>query len=370
MSMDSSCLDRTDQLSIPRGTRPSWTAHLSSDRRLDYWNPLNSLAPTTPSPSEATDYWYEITDLPTFDPEARRANWFTDTFLQPLNRDARSKAKWIVALLQPTTVNERAQWLKAFEPVFLEHADEKFFRKVRSIAAQLEEPGSLLGAIAIKDIWQDRHDFQRRRARGARLGIYYTNGGTLSWPMALRIAAVRSDYDPPDMIDPDWMHDWLRLRAAAEGYWYFAEYAVQRAEAEQFEDWDLVASLSGEDARWAAGRVTPIDDISGISVRIRTGHPSVPPAVLKHYTDWREKHGACDSAPDPTISRMEECSTEKNASQSKVDCSLAEGRTPHDNESKHALPGDNKLDDPTIAEAIILSTQDKRLDDNIPALIP
>lgn len=264
----------------------------------DPWNPLTGQLSHGQSIAKPVDLWFETADLPPFDPRARRANWTTDSFLQPISRDARSKAKWVVAILQPSTVNERARWLRAFEGIFFERTDEQFFRKIRSIAAEVGDPEPLLGAIAIKDMWQDRHDFQRRRLQGGRLGTYLTDGGALSWPKALRIAVARRDHDPSDMIDSVWLDDWLRLRWSAEGYWSFAEYAVWRAEREQFEDWELVASLRHEDARWAAGQISPVDDVSGVAVNIRTGHASVPPAVAKRYSEWREKNGGLQLKSD------------------------------------------------------------------------
>lgn len=254
----------------------------------DPWNPIGLPTSLQSRFAGSDNRWFEAVELPRFDPNAQRATWATDSFDRPLTRDARSKAKWIVAILQPSSIAQRARWLRDFEAVFLDLTQERFFRKIRSLAQGVETAEPLLAAIEIKNIWEDRHEFHRRRTRGNRFGTNVTDGGTLSWPMALRIAEARCDYDTWNMIDPTWLDDWQRLRWSADGYWFFADYAVWRAECERFEDWDLVASLRHEEARWTGGGRMPTDSVSGMSVNIR-GRPGVPAEIVKRYGEWREE---------------------------------------------------------------------------------
>ena len=259
----------------------------------DPWCPLGALSVKFgASPiAEVADRWFEQAELPAFDPDARRAIWVTDTFERPLIRDARSKAKWIVAILQPPSIADRARWLHNFETVFLVQPQKHFFRKIRSLASEVDHPEPLLAAIEIKGIWQDRLDFQKRRASAKRIGSYITDGGTLSWAMALRIAVARCDYDPQSMIDPDWLDDWRLLRWPADGYWFFADYAVLRAQSERFEDWDLLVTLRHEESKWSGTRPSPIDDISGMSAQIRSGAQKVPTTITRRYIEWLDEQG-------------------------------------------------------------------------------
>ena len=256
----------------------------------DWWNPLGAPSSSEPQITKPIDRWFEKVDLPKFNPNSRRIDWSAKFFNQPLIRDARSKAKWIVAILQPASLSQRAAWLNAYEEVILDHIEEHFFRKMRSLAGQIDDPEILIAAIAVKDIWRDRLEFQQRRFTGKRMGSYVTDGGVLSWPMALRIAVARRHHDPSTMIDPEWLDDWRGLRWSADGYWSFSEYAVLRAEGEQFEDWQLLISLRQEEARWSSSRTIPINDVSGMSVTNCRPTPAVPAALAKRYKDWCEKH--------------------------------------------------------------------------------
>ncbi len=284
-------------LSLPGGVDSSTERSVVDPRATlqltrDWWNPLGAQSHFESQTIKPVDRWFDEVDLPQFTADIRRVDWTAEIFNQPLIRDARSKAKWIVAILQPASLSQRAAWLNAYEEVFLDHVEEKFFRKMRSLAGEIDHPETLIAAITIKDIWQDQNDFQQRRLRGRRMGVYMTDGGTLSWPMAVRIATARHHHDPSTMIDPEWLDDWRALRWSAEGFWSFGEYAVLRAEGEHFEDWQLVAFLRQEEARWSTSRTTPIDDASGMSVTIQHTTPGVPATLVKRYKDWCEKHSA------------------------------------------------------------------------------
>lgn len=265
-----------------------------------------------------SDPWIETARLPFFDPQARRSAWSRNLFEGRFSRNAKSKAAWIVATLQPVTARERNACRLFFEDLFSEKETTRFFDKIRALAAQVDSQDSLIAAIQIRDLIEDSPEYRQTRVPG-RYGIRYTQGPNLTWSAALRLTEARADFDPSEMIETEWLTDWRKLRPYSEGYFSFLVYACHRAEHERFEDWDVPKSVHAEESRWLSKRTTPVDDLSGISVAIRNSPPSVPKEVAKRFLEWREEI-ARKSTP-VTLHSISEHSVAAGADE---DCRLAE----------------------------------------------
>jgi hypothetical protein len=273
----------TASIDVPKARlEPSEAA--APSHLADPWNPSEQRVPD--EFKLPIDNWFLDASLPVFDPAASRAKWSVEDFVSPQKRDARHKAKWIVAILHPQSNQQRARWLNAFEEVFTGNSSDRFFLAVRRVANGLDSAEALLNAIELRELWEDRSDFQRARSSkwGAKM---------LSLPNALRIAKARDNYFVPDMIAADWVEEWQRLRPTDRGYWSFAEYAVHQAERAGYEDWQIARDRRHEERVWLRGYADPISS-SGVSVQTGRRRHQVPAAIVKRYGTWRETQ---ESAP-------------------------------------------------------------------------
>ena len=236
--------------------------------------------------------------LPAFDPTASRTKWNVSDFASRQKRDSRQKAKWIVAILHPDNRRQRSIWLNAFEAVFTSNTTDRYFSAIRKIASEIDSADLLLNAIELKELWEDRADFQRHRSLRGQARV-------ISLPKAMRIAKAREHYFVVDMVEPDWLEEWQRLRKDERGFWSFAEYAVHRAEMGSFEDWDVASFLKREERLWTRGYADPIGS-SGVSSQIGRRRRRVPDAVFKRYVKWRAKQdGPADRQPKQRESETE-----------------------------------------------------------------
>jgi hypothetical protein len=272
-----------------RLSKPALRIAAIQTRAADPWCPVEFDPGISAITLRPEDTWFQNISLPDFDPSARRAFWSLIDFDRPFVRDAKSKAAWIVAILQPSNDKGRKFFQRFFQELFLEISSDRFFEKLRMLANEIESSELFVAGIELRRLWEDSCEFRQIRVPRPG-GVFYTHGPNLTWKAALQIAQAQCDCDPVDMIDREWLTDWRQLKRDSDGYWSFADYARRRAEEEKFADWDVPASILREEAKWLPSQSTPIDDVSGMRVTIHSGNKPVPAEIAKRFQHWREKH--------------------------------------------------------------------------------
>jgi len=220
--------------------------------RLDPWDP-------EPRPPRAAPVRDPLAlapriDLPVFSPAARRPWFEAAVFDAPWRRGAAEKARSILDLAPAASSRSRPRLLAAFEAVFEERPDEAFFRRLRKLALGCEDGAHLHRAVVLKLAWDEAPEYWLYRAGRTRAGARGEPGRAgLTWTLALRVARRCDEADWDALIEPDWEHDWRRLRPDDAGYAAFAQYVALRLARPASANHRALGAFSRDDWSWREG---------------------------------------------------------------------------------------------------------------------
>lgn len=169
---------------------------------------------------DAFDAFLSSVDLPDYDPTLNQRlgseEW---AVFDPSRAVAKQKAAMIAALLDVTTrreLNAAVAWLEA---LFVEHPRPATFLALERAALEGLDFATLRDMAALRALWAQHPEWwvcrvlSRHARNGATSLSRLANGATaLSWALARRICLARADYPVEQMIDPDWLGEWYRLR--------------------------------------------------------------------------------------------------------------------------------------------------------------
>jgi hypothetical protein len=169
---------------------------------------------------DAFDTFPFSVDLPDYDPTLNQRlgseEW---AIFDPSGGEAKQKAAIIATLLDVTTrreLNAAAAWL--YE-LFVEHPRPATFSALERAALEGLDFATLRDMAALRALWAQHPEWwvcrilSRHARNGATSVSRLPNGATaLSWALARRICLARADYPVEQMIDPDWLGEWYRLR--------------------------------------------------------------------------------------------------------------------------------------------------------------
>lgn len=195
-------------------TWPVPDAELQPDPRAD--------AGTLPAHAEpdAFDTIPTSVDLPDYDPTISQRLGSEDwAVFDPSRVRAKQKAVIVAALLDVTTRRELHAAVAWLEALFLEHPRPATFLAVERAVLEGLDFATLRDMAALRALWAEHPEWWvcRIPSRYARNGATslspLANGATaLSWALARRLCLARADYPVEQMIDPDWLSEWYRLR--------------------------------------------------------------------------------------------------------------------------------------------------------------
>jgi hypothetical protein len=170
--------------------------------------------------SDAFDAFPFSGDLPNYDPTLNQRlgseEW---AIFDPSRGEAKQKAAKIAMLLDVTTrreLNAAVAWLSA---LFMEHPRPATFLALERAALEGLNFATLRDMAALRALWAQHTEWwvcrvlPRHVCKGPTRLSRLAHGATaLSWALARRICLARADYPVEQMIDPDWLGEWYRLR--------------------------------------------------------------------------------------------------------------------------------------------------------------
>lgn len=159
-------------------------------------------------------------DLPDYDPTLdQRLGSEEWAIFDPSRGEAKQKAAKIAMLLDVTTrreLNAAVAWLCA---LFMEHPRPATFLALERAALEGLDFATLRDMAALRELWAQHPEWwacrvlPRHGCKGATRWSRLARGATaLSWALARRICLARAHYPVEQMIDPDWLGEWYRLR--------------------------------------------------------------------------------------------------------------------------------------------------------------
>lgn len=150
-------------------------------------------------------------DLPSFAPDLRQA---VLAYAPPVPRRTtirRFKAHLVADALDLTRDRHLRRALDALELHFTEHLDGATLRAVADVAARCRSGETFLAGLELKRIWADSPLFWGSRAFGGAVPASGERGrAAMSVRRAVDIAESRGDWTAAEMIDGDWLDEWLR----------------------------------------------------------------------------------------------------------------------------------------------------------------
>jgi hypothetical protein len=179
-------------------------------------------------------------DLPDYDPTLNQRLGSEDwAVFDPSRARATEKAARIAALLDVTTRHEMNAAVAWLEALFLEHPRPSTFLALERAALEGLDFATLRDMAALRGLWAQHPEWwvcriPSHHARNGATGISLLANGTtaLSWAQARRICQARADYPVAEMIDPDWLTEWYRLRPEAGSPISFLSFIEEKIAAE------------------------------------------------------------------------------------------------------------------------------------------
>src|SRR5712664_3174462 len=89
----------------------------------------------------------------------------------------------------------------------------------------------LVNAFTLKQIWSDVPQFSSFRTKRRDVLIASNKASLLGWTLAVRLVRQSRGVPPEQIIDPDWLHEWLAIPYADPLYWRFIDYVCARIDS-------------------------------------------------------------------------------------------------------------------------------------------
>ena len=145
------------------------------------------------------------------------------------------RAAAIASLLEVTSRRELQAALTWLEDFFQRRPAAATFSALERTAQKGLDLPTLRAMDELRQVWEERNEYWVTRVRPSAASGHTTptmrlaNGATaLSWVAAHRICCAREDLPPEDMIDPEWLDEWLALPPSARSPISFAEYVTEK----------------------------------------------------------------------------------------------------------------------------------------------
>ncbi len=178
--------------------------------------------------TDSLDDFTSDLELFEFDEEATQNPWITPEAGQYADGgSARSKAASVYALLQPP--RNRGVMLPYLIHIFEEFPHPATYRAIHVLALSGLDFWTLQSMAELKRIWAQRSEWWLARSRGEFRFLPF-GSFALTWRLAHRICLARADYSPEDMIDDDWLAEWMCQPSASGGSFSFPSYLYEKME--------------------------------------------------------------------------------------------------------------------------------------------
>ena len=184
-------------------------------------------------------------DLPEYDPHLNQRLGSEQWEATPPIERARMRAAVIAALIDVQTLKEQQAALAWLEDFFQRRPAGATFNAVERAALEGLDLPTLRAMDELRQVWEERTEYWVTRVRPFAGSGHFTatmrlaNGATaLSWVAARRICRARCDLPPEDMIDPEWLAEWLALPASARSPISFVQYVTDKVDHSAAQDID------------------------------------------------------------------------------------------------------------------------------------
>jgi hypothetical protein len=217
---------------------------------FDPWSPVAEHVQLE-SPEPIINPWDDgAISIPDFDSTLRENLWDSTKLNRGRLGDMDTRIRWIMALVGPLA-KHRSRQLKLILGDLLTSADESqpLFRKLCSLALEIEEPEDFSNTLSLKHWWLEHSEYwvSRNQAAGS---FYFSQSGynAMSWPMCLRIAQNTKTLCWELLPIDDWLDSWKRCRTVYQSGWTFAQWIHDKMVVfENFEHFDLSETQTADD---------------------------------------------------------------------------------------------------------------------------
>ena len=177
--------------------------------------------------NKSVDY-IELSSIATFDDEARQSPWVETFESEELAETqhfirANEKAAETVDYFEYKTPRERDDVYQYLVEFFSEHAHNKTFESIRSIALRSPDLSLLRTVVNLRMMWMDREDICDRWKF-----FRFHRSLKITWDAAYAVCIYRHEYPFEEMIDDGWVGEWLELPIGGSVYWSFSAFLTKK----------------------------------------------------------------------------------------------------------------------------------------------